>query len=43
MARFLAADAFHAPEKAVTLLPFRFQRTDPAGISFQTWSAIFYG
>ncbi len=29
MARFLAADAFHAPEKAVTLLPFRFQRTDP--------------
>lgn len=28
MARFLAADAFHAPEKAVTLLPFRFQRTD---------------
>jgi diguanylate cyclase (GGDEF)-like protein len=29
MARFLAADAFHAPDKAVTLLPFRFQRTDP--------------
>jgi uncharacterized protein len=28
MARFLAADAFHDPEKAVTLLPFRFQRTD---------------
>lgn len=28
MARFLAADAFRAPDKAVTLLPFHFERTD---------------
>ena len=28
MARFLGADAFHAPENAITLLPFRFQRSD---------------
>ena len=31
MARFLAADAFHAPEKAITLLPFRFRRSDHGG------------
>jgi sulfatase maturation enzyme AslB (radical SAM superfamily) len=29
MARFLATDAFHTPDKAITLLPFRFQRTEP--------------
>jgi uncharacterized protein len=28
MARFLGADSFHAPENAITLLPFRFQRSD---------------
>jgi uncharacterized protein len=27
MARFQALDAFHAPDKAVALLPFRFERT----------------
>jgi hypothetical protein len=27
MARFQAPDAFHVPDKAVALLPFRFERT----------------
>jgi uncharacterized protein len=31
MARFLATDAFQAPEKPITLLPFRFRRREQGG------------